>query len=223
MGPRMPLDSESIRIVSLNCAGGEVAAAREALEQGGIVLLQEVGSKDEFVEEAEGRGYKHVAWSIDNAIFSHQPLTDIVSKRDYVAATVATSGRPIRVVSLRLHPPMFRLDLWNPECWRAYAADTRARRRRFAEIAKEARLGERWIVGGDFNATNPRIVNDILPKATEAKRAVGRSWIGTGTNDYPLAPVDQIWSLSLGWSQAWVVKTRHSDHRMVVAETSSVY
>lgn len=223
IGFEMPRDSESLLVVSLNCAGGEVAAAREAFEQGGIVLLQEVGSKDEFVEEALRHGYRHVAWSVDNAIFSHQPLTDIVSKRDYVAATTATSGSPIRVVSLRLHPPMFRLDLWNPECWSAYAADTEARRTRFAEIAQEAQLGDRWIVGGDFNATNPRIVNDLYPKATEAKRAVGRSWIGTGTNVYPFAPVDQLWSLSPGWSQAWVVKTKHSDHRMVVGETESVY
>ena len=215
--PISPHDPANQLVVSLNCAAGEPKAAAEAFAlRAQVVLLQEVGSKDEFVAEARKAGYTDVVWGNDDAIFAHSPLSDPVVDHDFVAATLHVGGQPVRIVSLRLAPPVFRLDWWNPECWRAYADDLRARRVRFGDIATRAKLGETWIVGGDFNATNPRIVRDHFPNAREAKKSA-HTWIGTGTNDYPFAPVDQIWS-SGRWVQASVVQTQNSDHRMVVGE-----
>ncbi len=211
--------SETIMVVTLNCAGGSVEAAQEAFStEADVVLLQEVGNRQEFIDEATKHGYVKVIWGLDCAIFSnHWDLSAPQLERDFVAGTLHIRETRVRIVSLRLTPPLFRLDYWNPECWRAYAEDTRARRNRFKEIVGAVGLSDDWIVGGDFNATNPRIVRDTLPRAEEAMRTQGRTWPGTGTNDFPFAPVDQLWSN--WWMQAWVRKTNHSDHRMVIAES----
>ena len=104
--------SETALVVTLNCAGGSVEAAREAFEvDAALVLLQEVGNHDEFINEARSHGYTEVVWSIDDAIFARDPLTEPISKQDYAAATWTYQETKIRVVSLRLYPPMFRLDL----------------------------------------------------------------------------------------------------------------
>ncbi len=214
-----PAESESqTKVVSLNCGGGLPEAAAEAFSvDADLVLLQEVGGKQEFIDEGLRRGYKYVVWSWDDAIFAKTPITNPIAERDFAAGTVELNGKPVRVVSLRLLPPVFRLDLWNPECWRTYSDDIRTRRARFSEIAAKAKLEGLWIAGGDFNATNPRIVRDSHPGAREALRSSMVTWMGTGTNDYPLAPVDQIWASGLDWQQAEVRRTVHSDHRMVIA------
>lgn len=218
--PVLPKDSYAFRVVSLNCAAGSVEAAKEAFRKDAdIVLLQEVGNKEEFVAAAAKAGYDHVSWSVDDAIMSPYPITDTANAMDFAAGTVTISTAKVRVVSLRLYPPMFRLDLWNPDCWRSYARDTTERRARVKAILAEARVSGPCIVGGDFNATNPRIVTDVAPALTEAGRTAESGWRGTGTNDFPWVWVDQIWgSPDVHWAQAFVRKTHNSDHRIVIAD-----
>ncbi len=148
-------------------------------------------------------------------MFARRPLRDLSSGLDFAAATLNLGGHPIRVMALRLAPPVFRLDLWSPECWRAYADDARQRRARLQTLLPS----EPCLFGGDFNATNPRLVTDDRPRFKEAGRSVARGWRGTGTNDFPMVAVDQIWaSPEFRWSQSYAKKTQNSDHRMLVAE-----
>lgn len=209
-----------LRVVSLNCAAGSVPAAREAFGRGGdVVLLQEVGGRGEFVRAGAEAGYPYVAWSVDDAVFSRRPILDPAKGRDFAAGTVELAGRPVRIVALRLSPPTFRLDWWSLDCWREYAEDAARRRERVAAILAETRAKGVCLVGGDFNATNPRLVRDARPDWAEAGRSAGRGWRGTGTNDYPVAWVDQIWgSPEVRWRGAAVGKTENSDHRMVVGD-----
>lgn len=218
--PVRPKAAEEFRIVSLNCAGGTVDAAREAFAQGAdLVLLEEVGSREEFAAAGTKAGYPYLSWSVDDAVFSKRPLSDPSKAMDFAAGTVELGGHRLRVVALRLLPPVFRLDAWSPDCWREYAEDARARRARIAELLAEARASGPCLMGGDFNATNPRLVTDNRPEMAEAGRAVGHGWRGTGTNDFPFAWVDQIWATpEVRWTQAFVQKTQNSDHRMVVAD-----
>ncbi|RYG27057.1 hypothetical protein EON82_00955 [bacterium] len=213
-------EGDTLRVVSLNCAGGTTEAAAEAFAQDAdVVLLQEVGSRTDFVHAAEKSGYPYVSYSVDDAVFTRHPLTNPSKATDYAAATIELDGKRVRLVALRLLPPVFRLDLWSPDCWRNYAEDAAQRRKRLSELFTEAGASGICIVGGDFNATNPRLVSDNRPDWSEAGRSVGRGWRGTGTNDFPFVWVDQIWgSPEIRWSQAYVRKTRNSDHRMVVGD-----
>lgn len=213
------------RVVSLNCAAGSIEAAEEAFGLGAdIVLLQEVSSKSEFRAAAERFGYRQIVWAVDDAIYLRQSdsfelLGNPVSGRDFASCEIRIGESKWRVISLRLAPPVFRLDWWNPACWSEYSEDAKKRRARIVEIRREAGLldnqtGE--LIGGDFNTTHPGMMdlNDVGRKA-------GRGWMGTGTNDFPLARVDQLWSSdSLIWHQAFVVKTKNSDHRMLIADFS---
>ncbi len=206
--------------MSLNCAAGSLPAAREALAQSAdLMLLQEVASRKEFVQAAREAGYPYVSWSVDDAVFSRRPISEAANAIDYAAGTTDLNGTKVRVVALRLAPPVFRLDWWSLDCWREYAEDARRRRTRVREILEDAQAEGICLVGGDFNATNPRLVRDAKPDWTEAGRAAGRGWRGTGTNDYPVVWVDQIWgSPHIRWNQAFAQKTENSDHRMVVAD-----
>lgn len=217
-------DSTMLKVVSLNCAGGSAEAMREALKSSAsIVLLQEVPPQSQAVAVANECGYAHAAFGRDCAVLSFMPLKDVRIGREFVAASVDCGPTAIRVISLRLSPPVFRLDLWSPQAWRDYASDLAARKAEFKSILSRAEIvpSKVWIIGGDFNTTNPRVVTDALPQAREAMRTTGRSWRGTGTNEFPFAQIDQLWSA--GWASAHVVRIQSSDHRMLVALTKPLY
>ncbi len=218
--PVHPKAIGDFRIVSLNCAAGEVGAAREAFAQNAdVVLLQEVGSRKEFEEAGKAAGYPAVSWSVDDAVFSRGAVDAPAKAIDFAAGTVMLGRTRLRAIALRLSPPVFRLDLYNPSCWENYASDAAMRRKRLKEIFVLAHLSEPCLLGGDFNATNPRLVTDSEPGFTEAGQSVGRTWRGTGTNDFPVVWTDQIWaSPEIRWTQSYVRKTQNSDHRMVVAD-----
>ncbi|MEQ1822435.1 MAG: endonuclease/exonuclease/phosphatase family protein [Fimbriimonadaceae bacterium] len=209
--------------MSLNCAAGSTEAAAEAFQQDAdIVLLQEVSSRTEFGKVANRHGYEQLVWSVDDAVYLRpSPSLGLrgnpVSGRDFAACKIFIEGSTWRVISLRLAPPVFRLDWWNPDCWREYAEDAKKRRQRIGAIRMEAGPLDNQtneLIAGDFNTTHLGI-SDL----SDVARKAGRGWMGTGTNDFPLARVDQLWSSNhLNWHQAFVLKTKNSDHRMLVAD-----
>jgi len=91
---------------------------------------------------------------------------------------------------------------------------------RIIEHLQSVPSGSHLIVGGDFNAP-PR--DDALAllqsRLSDAFLTAGSGWGATGTNEYPLFRVDQVWvSNSLQPVSATAKKTQHSDHRMVVCD-----
>ena len=88
------------------------------------------------------------------------------------------------------------------------------------DSVRETPLSAHLIVGGDFNAP-PRdaALTPLRPRLFDTFTEAGRGWGNTGTNDYPLFRVDQIWA-SRGFKAESVTahKTIHSDHRMVVCD-----
>jgi endonuclease/exonuclease/phosphatase (EEP) superfamily protein YafD len=76
------------------------------------------------------------------------------------------------------------------------------------------------IVGGDFNApAGDAIFRTFRGRLSDSFRQGGRGWGNTFSNNHPLFRIDQIW-ISPEWQAVSVVarKTKHSDHRMVVAD-----
>lgn len=205
---------EGLRVVSLNCNAGDGRSMHEAMAMDAdLVLLQEVPPELEVLDAARANGYPFAIVGLDTAILSRSPFRHTIHEQDFVAGETVVAGRPVKAVSLRLAPPVFRLDLYNPAAWAAYREDAARRRDRMNTILGKAKP---QIFGGDFNITNPRVV---VGEYVESWSAAGKGWPGTGTNDYPFVRVDQIWGdPSVKFLQSFVRRTENSDHRMAVAD-----
>jgi hypothetical protein len=117
-------------------------------------------------------------------------------------------------VSLRLQPPVFRMDYWKPDCWRAYAEDRRRRRQELAEVAEYVKdlAPTKVILGGDFNSPPDR--GTFAPLRGWIQSASDDSGY-TAVNEFPMARIDQIWSRGFRPVLSRAEQTMHSDHRLV--------
>jgi hypothetical protein len=219
----------SLRVVSLNCAGGDPAAAAEVAElRPDITLLQESPNSRELAALAK-KLYGDRAVAVpgpDGSILAPGPVEILPippATGDFVAAIVRMpNGSECTVVSLRLIPPTLRFDYWNPGCWSEYAENLRMRRAQLAAISHWIQVRRRGalIVGGDFNAGPTPTLAGVLPRdLQDTFRAAGAGWGHTAVNDYPLVRIDQIWvSKEFRVERAYVRKTQNSDHRMAIAD-----
>jgi len=190
-------------------------------------LLQESPSRKELQNLADKEGYR-LDWGIDGSV-----LTKLENQKNFSEPKVIKEQNftlvamgDIAIVSLRLQPPIFRLDLWNPECWTSQAQNLRSRKEELREIVKSVRevasenpseLGFQIIMGGDYNAIPSQL--RVEPFGFhDIGDSVGIGWIGTAVNDFPLARIDRIWTngMDTDISKLLVKKTVNSDHRMVV-------
>jgi hypothetical protein len=211
--------STDFLVVSLNCAGGSVEAAREALtNQPKIILLQESPSRNEIEKLAKEKSMSFLA-GVDASILTTGDLEPIALPRgtsNFVAGIVRFPNKPdILVVSLRFQPPVFNLEYWNPDCWRSYSENRANRRIELQEladwIAANAK-GRKVIVGGDFNT--PPDAGTFGPFRGMVKEATGDSGY-TAVNEFPMARIDQIWQAGFEVAGSRAVRTQNSDHRMV--------
>jgi hypothetical protein len=225
----MPSKGENLRIISLNCASNP-AAAREAMaENPDILLFQESPSHEDLealAKEFFGPG-NHVYWGGDASIVSRGEVTPVVVpgplNGDFVHARVQVAAGSFDVISLRLFPSEFRMDLWSISCWQAFRANRETRWSEMQKIVgyvKTIPAGRPLVFGGDFNVPPGDAVLRALPAVlSDSFHEVGRGWGCTIINDCPAIRIDQIWHT--GEIQPCTVvarKTQFSDHRMVVGE-----
>jgi len=216
-----------LTVVTLNCAGGDPRAAAEvAAYHPDIVFLQESPSAKEVEALAKGLYGKRAQWlhGVDASIIAScnrlEPIPLPKGTGNFVAARLKYDEGELVAVSLRLQPPIFRLDYWSPDCWDAYAENRRKRREEFREIAnflKEEVPGGPVILAGDFN-TPPdwRVTAPIAGRLTDAYAESGSLWGYTAVNEFPLARIDQIWvSRNFKPIETTAFKTENSDHRLV--------
>jgi vancomycin resistance protein VanJ len=220
-----------IRVVSLNCGGGSTRAIAEvAAYDPDIVLLQESPGSfavGEAARELFGDAAGFIS-GIDTSIIVRgevRPIDPTEPKNfHWVNATVQLADGPqLHVVSLRLEPPLVRIDLWSPDCWRAQTANRRVRRQQLAGVTarfKPADVSLPLIVGGDFNAPPRDGIFELLrPRLRDAFDEAGLGWGNTITNVGPFTRIDQVW-IDEHFTATTVVarRTIHSDHRMVIAD-----
>ncbi len=224
----LPSPRRAIRVVSLNCAGGLVEAAREVTSyRPDIVLLQESPGRAEveaLAKELYGEGGTTLVGP-DAAILSRCSLTPLRLPRtthNFVVADVQIGKERFRIVSLRLAPPTLRFDLLNADAWRDYAANKTRRRQEVREMLATLRnLGPMAdIAGGDFNTPpDHQILGQLGPELQDSFAQAGRGYGSTAVNPWPLVRIDQVWS---GPRLVPVSTTAHntvnSDHRLVVAD-----
>jgi endonuclease/exonuclease/phosphatase (EEP) superfamily protein YafD len=225
---KRPASGLHLRIISLNCAGQAAAAAEPGSWKPDIVLLQESPSSNDvsrlarewFGNEADFL----VGW--DCSIIARGRLTrlsGLKTTRFTQARLTLPQGKDMEVVSLRLIPPETRLDLWSPACWRAHLHDRLERKWEMQQLVDELqgfKADIPHIAGGDFNSPAGDAVSRLLkPRLKDTFREGGIGWGNTGINEFPISRPDQIWvSGDYQTIAAWAVKTRNSDHRMVVCD-----
>lgn len=230
--PRMliPSGQHSLRIVTLNCGWGRVEAVQELKKLNpDVLLLQESpGSKDlrKLAEEFFGREGSFV-YGPDATIIARGKLEQIGFDRrisNFVSAKLTTpEGETLNLVSLRMNPPVLRLDLYNPGAWSEFTQSRIARRSEAEEIASHLnRSGfEPDIVAGDFNSPpDARAFGSLTSGLTDSFKSGGRGYGATAVNPLPcLVRIDQVYtSRKIEVISVWTSAGKESDHRAVVAD-----
>ena len=198
-----------------------------------VLLLQEAPGEQEV--ERLARGFYGDEASVlcngDNCVVARGRcrLGPIGANRVYPfawAEVQLASGMQVQAISVHLLPPQLRDDLWRPDAWRSTADLERGRRQQLQELAnmiEATPAGTPIILGGDFNLpAHDGILRLLKPRLHESFRQRGIAWGNTVLNELPISRFDQIW-LSGGLRSAGTlaVRSRHSDHRMVVCDVAA--
>lgn len=223
-----PRVNEFIRVATINCNVGSVEAGIEpSAYSPDIVLLQESPGPLAIEQLAfqyfdkDGAGLH----TLDASIIVNGSIKPVqVDRGSHFVHGVVTlkSGKRVDVISLRLSAPVFRIDILSRGFWEDHVKTRKRHREQLEQVkAHLTKFAETdvWIVGGDFNLVG----NDGALSAFDGMHDTffegGAGWGNTGTNDYPLFRVDQIWcSSKLKCRVSNSIKTEFSDHRMVVAD-----
>ncbi len=225
---RAPAVGADLRVVTLNCGGGQDAAAAEALAlQPDLVLLQESPSRpalEHLVAVTWGRP-SAVAWGPDGSVLARGQVVGQPRQASHFTAVRIrlTSGREVAVVSLRLMPVPLDFDLWSARFQRDMRAHRAAQRRELAEIAallEQVPASVPVVLGGDFNAPpGDPVFRPLAPRLCDGWRRAGVGWGDTILNDLPVSRIDRVFvSEHLRPLRLAAGRTAASDHRLVVAE-----
>lgn len=218
----------TIRVISLNCAN-DVESARELIQHApDIVLLQESPGRDQVAKLAkelfgESGGFLHKGDTSIIAAGAFSDLTPGGASCFSHARVQLTGGSELDLISLRLAPPVFRMDFWVSEFWTDHRDRRVDHRNEVNQLVRQLRRESSKhsvVLGGDFNTTPIDLVlNDLRTHVFDTFRAAGQGLGNTGTNQYPLFRVDQIWaSRDIKALSSIARPSSHSDHRMVISE-----
>ena len=224
-----------VRVVSLNCAGGNKFAAAEVIALNpDIAFFQESPSRSEVARVAHQLNSLDPSFAMtrdtagDTSIIARGHIELVPVARPWnihftEARVTLSNDIQVAVICLRLWPYDLRVDVWTPDCWRTQA-DVRHRQRelmnwlveRIADIPRNLPL----IVGGDFNlAGNDAMVQLLSPRLRDSFCVAGTGLGNTLINEFPFVRIDQIWvSDNIQPAHVFVRRTVNSDHRMVVAD-----
>ena len=221
-----------LRIVTLNCDRGNLQAVAEALAQDAdIVLLAEIPQRRQLRAIVEQRpGWQMVA-TPEVAVLvrgTEQFVPVSVSDRGVMCPALVWPARfsgpsPLFVVAVHLlepvpHPRFGLRSLWS-EALRIRTVSA-GQMSYLTELVSRAPAECPVLVGGDFNTpTGDRLYAPLAAHLQDAFAQAGRGWPDTYSNALPLVRIDRVWAdRRFTVTSARVLKTEHSDHRMVTVE-----
>lgn len=222
-------ERNSIRVITLNCSVGQTRCVEElAAWKPDIVLLQESPGENQLTQLTGAVVGNNGAClhGGDVSILARGRLQSrfLDPSSHFIQAEVELpNGIRIEVLSTRLSPPVPRIDFWMPGFWSDHWEKRVEHRQQVLEIMEHLEnvpTPRHLIVGGDFNAPpHDGALFPLQARLADAFRSGGRGWGATGTNEYPLFRVDQIWiSDTLQAESVTAERTQYSDHRMVVCD-----
>lgn len=157
-------------------------------------------------------------WKIDRESRNHLV-------RNQQLSILLPDGSHLQVVNVHLSTAATDLSLWNRSAWREHR-NNRVLRKHEISLALQILSqttnfpSEPTIFGGDFNAPATDVVHRYLARDfVDAFSEAGTGWGDTFHNRFPILRIDHIYSTRhLTPIRCRSVKTRHSDHRFVVAD-----
>jgi endonuclease/exonuclease/phosphatase (EEP) superfamily protein YafD len=224
----------ALRVISLNCNGGnEKAAAEVSAYRPDLVFSEESPLRPVLQSMATnllGPEAESICGS-DVSIIARGKLTQLPVENPesapFAHARVRfSSGLVAEVFVVRLQPYDIRGDLWSPECWRRQYAVRKKQRGQFEWIEREVGKVPKdvpIILGGDFNLpAGDTLFEGLRARLADTFRQSGRGWGDTLDNDWPVLRIDQIWcDEHFSPLDVQAHHTENSDHRMVVCDLIS--
>lgn len=222
----------TIRVLSFNCAGAAHARLNEILQyDADVILLQESPGNQAvqtLAKTAFGDGGQAI-WNGDTSIVvrgKFRILHQQVNKHFVAIEATLASEETLGIVSLRLSPPVFRLDFWTRNFWIEHAATREKHRDQIEEVMVALQQqnadfeNQHWIIGGDFNSVAGDGAFSAIKQRgfVESFATAGLGYGATGSNNSPLFRIDQIWYRGLTARSSTARKSKSSDHRIVVAD-----
>lgn len=226
-----PNNGTALRVISLNCNGGNEKAAAEVSEYHPDLVFFEESPLRPIVKamatqllgpEAESLG------GSDVSIIARGKLTlipvEYPESAPFAHARIQfASGLPVEVFAVRLQPYNIRVDLWSPDCWRKQYNIRQQQRSQFERLEREiAKIPSDVpiIVGGDFNLpAGDKLFEGLRPRLIDTFPQKGKGWGDTLDNDIPVLRIDQIWcDQHFRVTSVEARHTQNSDHRMVICD-----
>lgn len=231
-GPAAPFEGKPvIRVLTLNCATFRYGspAADIAVWQPDIVLLQEafpyqVRQVADVLYGGRGDYRAHQTTGVVTRWKILEEARD-PTRRDQEVTLELPNGQQMVVVNVHLTTAATDLRLWRKSAWTTHRNN---RALRLHELSLTRKVLEKTtafpnvptILGGDFNAPATDIVHRQLSgDFVDAFSAVGTGWGDTYQRRFPILRIDHLYATrQLLPLRCRVVASRHSDHRMVVAD-----
>jgi endonuclease/exonuclease/phosphatase (EEP) superfamily protein YafD len=222
---------EVIRVITLNAAFfhyGNPAKDISAWEPD-IVLLQEVFPHQiRQIADVLYGGIGDYRIHKDNGVVTRWKIQREVRnphQDDQQVKIQHSGGAEIEVVNVHLPTAATDLRLWQRSAWVDHRNNRILRQK---ELSLTQQILEQTtnfpnvptIFGGDFNAPASDIVHRQLARDfVDAFAAAGTGWGDTYQRRFPILRIDHIYATRhFTPVRCRVVNTRHSDHRMVVAD-----
>ena len=219
----------ALRVVSLNCRNGNVAAAEEVQQYDpDIVLLQETPRAREVKALAQ-KLYGDEAGFVcgtDASLIVHGAILDSPRPESthYMQARVLMhNGVELEAVSVHLLSPVTKHGLLSDDTFMEMVRNRVNRRDELTIIANQLGAVPRslpMIVGGDFNApAGDAIFRLLSPALHDTFKEAGSGWGNTFSNNHPIQRIDQVWvNRRFKTMNVSARKTINSDHRLVVCD-----
>lgn len=235
-GPAAPMaDGRKVRrVITFNCKAGywNPAAPHEVVAwQPDVVLFQETASPAVLQQVAEALygapAKEHVVGSWECGIITRgRILSSALGNLPNTLSAVIQfdDGTQITAASVHLSGAETDVRLYKREALYKHAINRVARRAELQAMLTMQTLlnGQRpAVIGGDFNAPAGDAIFRLLSSAgfTDAMATAGSGWPDTFPNWAPMLRIDHQWINSgLVPVRGRVVKSVHSDHRMVICD-----
>ncbi len=220
-----------IRVLTLNCALFTYGSpARDiALWQPDIVLLQDVYPDHvrQIADELYAGQGDYRANQTNGIVTRWKILREIRNplQRDEELTIQLPSSREIEVVNVHLHTAATDLRLWLKQTWIEHRQNRLIRRKELDTTLKILEQTTNFpntatIFGGDFNSSASDAIHRKLSRDfIDAFASSGTGWGDTFHRRFPILRIDHIYTTRHFTAVRSIVATsRHSDHRMVIAD-----
>ncbi len=220
-----------IRVITLNSAFFMYGnPARDlAVWQPDIVLLQDIHPHQvrQIADVLYGGHGDYRALQTNGLVTRWKIQREIrnPNQRDEQLTLRLPSGQEIEVINVHLATAATDLRLWQRSAWIDHRNNRVIRQRELALTQQVLEQTTKFpntptIFGGDFNAPATDVVHRQLARDfVDAFAAAGTGWGDTFQRRFPILRIDHIYATRhFTPVRCRVVTTRHSDHRMVVAD-----